>query len=146
MRNLILTIGIPGAGKTTWAQHYIKRYPATAYISSDQVRFDLTGTYDCNPEDKETIHEEVRRRAQKSLDENKDVLIDATNTDTEEWVKFKKLQPTLFVAKVFDVDPEEAFLRIQERSRKVPMNVLEEKWKELENGRKFLRVFFNFIL
>lgn len=153
---IILTIGIPGSGKTTWVKEFAKKYPTTTFIvSSDEIRKELTGTYECNPEQNEMIHDEVVKRAKAILEDRKNynngtlgpqVIIDSTNVSLEDWKKFKNLHPSLMVAKVFDVQPQDAFKRQSGRERKVPMYVLQAKWNTLEENRKYIPLFFNMIL
>ena len=35
---------MPGSGKSTWAKKYQEEHPHTLIVSSDQIRFELTGT------------------------------------------------------------------------------------------------------
>jgi predicted kinase len=41
---LILTKGLPASGKTTWAKEYIHKYPQTANICKDDLRWQLAAT------------------------------------------------------------------------------------------------------
>ena len=38
MSKLILTVGIPGSGKSTWSQQYIRENPNTVRVNSDRLR------------------------------------------------------------------------------------------------------------
>ena len=40
---LILLVGIPGSGKTTYAEKYIKKHSDTLHLSSDMIREELWG-------------------------------------------------------------------------------------------------------
>lgn len=144
---LILVIGIPGAGKTTWCNQYLKTHGATLYISNDDLRKELTGTEDFNSDNKDLIYEEARKRAVDALAQNRDVIVDGTHTDVNQWIKFKRAIPDdcLIAAKVFAVPPDTAIEHIEKRERKVPMYVLENKWRELSRNLKFLPFIFNFI-
>ena len=41
--SLILLVGIPGSGKTTYAEKYIKENPNAVHLSSDKIRAELWG-------------------------------------------------------------------------------------------------------
>ena len=43
MKHLIILSAPPGSGKSTWARAYIEEHPGTKIISSDEIRFELTG-------------------------------------------------------------------------------------------------------
>ena len=43
MKTLIVLSAMPGSGKSTWANQYQKEHPHTLIVSSDQIRFELTG-------------------------------------------------------------------------------------------------------
>lgn len=155
---LILTIGIPGSGKTTWVQQYQKQHSNGVYvISSDQIRKELTGEEQCiNPSQSPMIHEEARKRAKMIIDNAKNlrlcngtwpvIIIDSTNVELEEWIAYKNLGATLMLAKIFDVEPNEAIKRMDNRDRKVPLEILEMKWKTLERNREKIPKLFNMII
>jgi predicted kinase len=41
---LILTKGLPASGKSTWAREYIEKYPTTANLCKDDLRFQLAAS------------------------------------------------------------------------------------------------------
>ena len=43
MKTLIVLSAMPGSGKSTWANKYKEEHPHTLIVSSDQIRFELTG-------------------------------------------------------------------------------------------------------
>lgn len=45
MKTLIVMSATPGSGKSTWARMYQNTHPNTIILSSDEVRKELTGTY-----------------------------------------------------------------------------------------------------
>ena len=130
---LILTIGIPGCGKTTWVNEYLKKYPNGTYIiSTDAIRLELLGNEQCvDPSHNPMMYEEARKRAKEIIDNRTEIvkkigtwpviIIDSTNVDMEEWFAYKQLGSSLMLAKVFDVEPQEALKRMENRERKVPL-------------------------
>ena len=43
MKTLIILSAMPGSGKSTWAKKYSEEHPHTLIVSSDEIRFELTG-------------------------------------------------------------------------------------------------------
>ena len=155
---LILTIGIPGSGKTTWVNDYCKKHPNNVHvISTDQIRIDLTGQEQCvDPSQNPMIHDEARKRVKKILDQTKEltqktgtwpvIIVDSTNVDVCEWIAYKELGASLMLAKVFDIKPEQALENMKNRERKVPSHIVEWKWKTLEQNRHFIPKIFNMLI
>lgn len=75
---LILLVGPPGAGKTTYAHKYIEEHPGTVHLSSDGIRKELHGdeSIQDNPGEVFAI---MQKRAIAGLDFGYDVIYDATN-------------------------------------------------------------------
>lgn len=144
---LILCIGIPGSGKSTWVKEYVRAHRATVVVSTDEIRKELTGTSECDASQNSFIYNEARVRVRKALLEKHDVIVDATNVDVHEWMAYKEicLDNTIKVAKVFNVPPEQALARMRDRERKVPKEIVERKWRQLQSNRQFLPYIFNFV-
>ena len=75
---LILLVGPPGSGKTTYAHKYIEEHPGTVHLSSDNIRKELHGdeSIQDNPGEVFVI---MQKRAVAGLDFGHDVIYDATN-------------------------------------------------------------------
>ena len=75
---LILLCGIPGSGKTTYAEKYIEEHPGTVHLSSDGIRKELHGdeSVQDNPDE---VFEIMQKRAIAGLNFGYDVIYDATN-------------------------------------------------------------------
>lgn len=150
---LILTIGIPGAGKTTWVNQYVQKHPYAHVISTDSIRKELTGKVECDPAQNEWVHGEARRRVKEILDNpnssigmGPEIIVDSTNVDVEEWIAYKKLGSSVILAKVFDTDVNTAMKYQEQRRRFVPRFVLEQKWTTLQKNKKFLPLVFNMLI
>lgn len=75
---LILLVGIPGSGKSTYAHKYIKEHLGTVHLSSDGICKELHGdeSIQDNPGEVFTI---MQKRAIDGLNFGYDVIYDATN-------------------------------------------------------------------
>ena len=76
--SLILLVGIPGSGKTTYAKNYIEQNPNTIHLSSDAIRKEFYGDENIqgNPGD---VFSLMQKRAVEALNNGSNVLYDATN-------------------------------------------------------------------
>lgn len=75
--SLIILCGIPGSGKTTYGEKYIKEYPNTIHLSSDKIRKELYGdeSIQGNPNEVFAI---MQKRAVEALNNGKSVVYDST--------------------------------------------------------------------
>lgn len=74
---LIILCGIPGSGKTTYAQNYIKEHGGI-HLSSDLIRKELYGdeSIQGNPQE---VFSLMQKRAIDTLNDGHDIVYDATN-------------------------------------------------------------------
>ena len=75
---LILLVGIPGSGKTTYAEKYIAENPNTVHLSSDKIREELWGD-EATQGDNNEVFSLMQSRAIEALNNGQDVVYDATN-------------------------------------------------------------------
>lgn len=154
---LILTVGIPGAGKTRWVNEYLKSHPYTHVISTDMIRRELTGVEQCiDPTQNERIHDEARQRAKYIIHNpsnyggncgmGPEIIIDSTNVDVMEWLKYKQIGASVLLAKVFETDPDQAMENQKNRERKVPREIVEMKWGEYQKNKQYIPYIFNMII
>lgn len=76
--SLILLVGIPGSGKTTYAEKYIKENPDTVHLSSDKIRAELWGNESTQGDNNE-VFSLMQSRAIDALNNGQSVVYDATN-------------------------------------------------------------------
>lgn len=76
--NLILLVGIPGSGKTTYAEKYIEEHPDTVHLSSDKIREELWGN-EATQGDNNEVFSLMQSRAIEALNNGQSVVYDATN-------------------------------------------------------------------
>ncbi len=75
---LILLVGIPGSGKTTYAKEYARTHEETVHLSSDLIRAELYGD-EFTQGDPVRVFGLMQKRAIEALNGGKSVLYDATN-------------------------------------------------------------------
>jgi len=73
MPTLYVLIGLPGSGKSHWAQANAHRINAIV-VGSDEVRAEIQ-----NPRDGNAVFAEVERRARAHLQTDRSVILDATH-------------------------------------------------------------------
>ena len=148
MPTLYVTIGAPGAGKSTWAKEILDG----VWVSRDEIRNEIVGLDRAEQEGRkvnyfskeDTVYSVFILAIQKNLSEGKDVIADATHID-------KKARDKLFrmlnakgklydeaIAVVFDVTPQTCIARNRLRKgwRRVPDHVINEMYS------KFYRDFY----
>ena len=74
----IMLIGLPGSGKSTWAEKYITENANTVLISSDNIRKQLFGDEN-SQEDNNRVFYEMEVRTLTHLNNGVNVIYDATN-------------------------------------------------------------------
>jgi predicted kinase len=125
---VVLLVGLPGSGKSTWAAG------KPGVLSSDALR-DLLADDPAN----QTIHARVFRVLRILLKHRLELkrpvtYIDATNLTPKERLPYVNLAHSLdadIEALFFDVPPEECIRRNQTRDRKVPPEVIQAMSKKL---------------
>ena len=75
---LILLVGIPGSGKTTYAQKYLKHHNNTIHLSSDLIRKELWGDEAIQGDNTE-VFSLMQSRTIDALNNGQNVIYDATN-------------------------------------------------------------------
>src|SRR2546429_1263279 len=82
VKRIIMTLGLPASGKTTWAKHYIESNLTTVRVNKDDIRAMLyNGVYS---KDREELVKEFRDFIIiKALEYNCDVIVDDTNFNPE---------------------------------------------------------------
>lgn len=136
--SLIVLVGIPGSGKSYWANCEDAQYYIT--LSSDDIREELCGDITNQAISKQAF-DVLEKRAANYLSIGVSVIIDATNTTTKaryRWLNMVKTVNTEFFVDTrvvcfltpFDVCVE----RNNNRTRVVPLDVLKRMDKQLHNG------------
>lgn len=131
---LILLVGVPGSGKSTYAENYISDYPKTPVrLSSDKIRAELYGNESIQGDPGE-VFSIMQKRAVGALNEGHDVLYDATNVTRKDRAsiigicpKFVKIEAHIIWAPI-----EECIKRDAARDRTVGKVVIDKMLKRFQ--------------
>lgn len=87
MKELIITRGLPGSGKTTFAKKWVEEDPKhRVRVNRDDIRR-MLGPY-WLPSREDLVTEIEEQSVLSALDNNYSVIIDATNFKNEKWGPF----------------------------------------------------------
>lgn len=126
---IIITIGLPASGKTSFAKEYIKNHPDTVIVCQDDLRAMLYNSH--FTKENERLMVKIRNECIKTaLDNGKNVIIADTNLselNTQKYIKdyFKELYPDIEFEEVrFDTPVEECIKRDLKRPVSVGKDVI----------------------
>ena len=119
-------IGIPGSGKSTFAQYFLELLPETLYICPDRIRQQLYGNALVQG-DWSDIQLEISKQFAIAQVTQQSVLYDATNI-IPDWRRdiLKRYQPTSgqWVGWVFKTPLDVCLQRNRDRQRQVPEAII----------------------
>jgi predicted kinase len=132
---VLILIGVPASGKSTWSLDFVRKNPDWVRVSRDDFRFMLKDQPVCEPRIElliNTIQDSVILEA---LAKGLNVIIDNTNLKKKYIEHFAKLvEPYASVEfQIFDISLEKALERDEAREKKVGKEVLERMFKQYEN-------------
>ena len=133
-KTVIITVGIPGSGKTTWSKGKVKEDPSFVRVNRDDFRFMLKNAPFLENKGELLINGLVKESVRKSLLGGFNVIIDATHvkkTYINDMVKdLNDLANIEF--KLFDTDIDTCIERDLRRDREVGEKVIRAMWENLE--------------
>lgn len=135
---LILTRGLPGCGKSTWAQGVRSKAPAgeVVIVERDELRTQLFGEEyhrgNPDPRSEKIVTDAQQEMVKRALSQNKTVILPDTNLSPRvirSWMNVSKRYGVPLTVKSFDVGVEECKRRNSERGqrggREVPGRVID---------------------
>ena len=130
---LILLVGIPGSGKTTYAKDYLEQHSNTIHLSSDTIRKELYGDESTQGNPSE-VFSLMQTRTVEALNEGKNVIYDATNVTRRDRAsiinicpKFAKIEAHIIWASI-----ETCIERDAARDRTVGKAVIDKMLKRFQ--------------
>ncbi|NJL49286.1 MAG: AAA family ATPase [Leptolyngbyaceae cyanobacterium SM2_5_2] len=142
VRPLIILAGIPGSGKSTWANQFIQVNPRYRVVSTDQCRATLYGN-EATQGHWSQVWSQVLVGWQRGLEaiaqgQLDGLIYDATNTSRRQRCAAIAAARQLGFSPItlywFDVPLELALSRNQNRSRQVPAEVIERMHRQLQGA------------
>lgn len=131
MNNIVIMVGAPGSGKSTFVEKYKTTHPDMVFLSSDQLR-SVFGKNENDQSVSAQVFQHMEREVDRLLFENKDVCIDATNMHRKArkpWVDLAKKHGARLEAYVFvacrDILVERNKKRGASGGRDVPADVID---------------------
>lgn len=146
MKQIIITIGISNAGKSTWSNEQWKKNPSgVIVINRDKIRELLFGytegtiTEYYQRTDIPRLEKQVTKYEDtlihEALAEGKTVIVDATHLEGKYIERFKYWNVPIRL-EWFDITLKEALTRNMGRTRKVPEDFMEKQYGKYINLRK----------
>lgn len=126
MATLYTMVGLPGAGKSTFAQ----MRKECVVVSSDAIREEMYGDANIQGDGKK-VFAELHRRVRKALAYGKDVIYDATNIERKTRKNIINNFDAQHVCVYISTDVEECKRRNAQRERVVPTEVIERMASKL---------------
>lgn len=80
---IIITIGLPGSGKTYWTENFIEQNPEFYNSNRDNLRFELFGKYNITTSQEKTVTEQQKIRISNALAKGNSVIISDTNLNSK---------------------------------------------------------------
>lgn len=132
MNKLIMLIGLPASGKSTWSSKYLECHENTELVSSDFIREEVFGDVNDQKHNGEVFNI-VHKRVVSAIKDGKDVILDATNLSRKRRIGFLKSIPDcLAEAIVFAIPFELCCERNAARERVVPQSAMERMYRSFQ--------------
>lgn len=128
---ILILIGIPASGKSTWALDYVLRNDNYVRVNRDDFRVMLKNSQACENKIEDMITELVENTIESSLMKRLNVIVDNTNLKVkylDAIIERFKYQADIDF-RVFDVSLSKALERNKERSMKVNEGVIKKMYE-----------------
>lgn len=135
--NLIMTVGVQGSGKSTWAKKFTSENPDVIYLSTDKIWLTIGPMSDRSIARK--VYPILTRHAEAALRKGQSVLLDATfirKAWRKDYIKLGKQLGAKVIAHVFKADRNTLIERVQHRAANggldVPVDVIDNYLSQFE--------------
>ena len=137
-QEVLLLIGIPASGKSTFRNTFLRENPDYVAVSRDDFRYMLRNV-GWEPSIEQMVTQLVNQTITNAIQNGKSVIVDATHcteksVNSYSWVK--DMFPVKLRFKYIEVDPEVAIERDSRRERSVGREVIEAMYANLEAFKK----------
>lgn len=146
-KTFILMIGLPGAGKSSWAKAYQKAHPDTFIIASDGIREELFGSVQAFDDEKKvwaTFDERITYY--NNLDASFTLIVDAGNRDNKVRKHYFDLSSSfnnhilIYIKKPLDILLKQNAMRPQNRI--VPEAVIKRFYEAFEEPNDEIKTLY----
>jgi len=107
---VVIVTGLPGTGKSFFASHLAKKMHA-AYINSDQVRKTMMPPGHYSLQDKRSVYDQMLAQVVALINQNKDVVLDASFYKSILREQFKKALTPVALVKFIEITATEAIIK-----------------------------------
>ena len=137
---VIIVCGIPGSGKSTWVEKFMRKNPEYVQVSKDLIRIDMgllsEGQKGYFPELEPKIQEKERDQVRQFVELELPIIIDDTNlscSGRQRWMEFiHKLDPDYTFRVVFFATPLDVC--IKRRKGQIPEDIIRDMFSKYETG------------
>jgi predicted kinase len=130
---LIITLGIPGSGKSTWRKDFVSKHPEYKVICPDDIRYITTGSVSDMSQDN-VVWQEAYHTLKEHLNNKSNVIFDSTACSVRTQKAIENIGRSfdaIILYKIFEVTAEEAKDRVHKdieagvNRSKVPDDVID---------------------
>ena len=132
MLQVYILVGCPGSGKSTWSKKFIENDPSIRRVCPDEFRA-IFGFGESDQKVSAKAFEATRLAVRDTLNDNLDVIVDATNMypkARKQFLDIAKEYNAKTIAVIFEVDKNILLERNKKRGdeggRNVPENIIDD--------------------
>jgi len=132
-KQIVLTIGPAGCGKSTWARKFLEQNPDYIYLNADTMRLCMTGD-ESNQDRNHHVFQTLENMVGYFMILRKNILIDQTNYNRKNRLIWNRLATAHGYQKtwvVFQTSLDQCILNNEKRARKVPIDVIRRQHENL---------------
>ena len=151
MKTLIVMSSVPGAGKSTWTRRYVESHSNCHVISSDGIRYELTGSYqDFSKQDLvwKTFEDRIHEYANRGDDVT--VILDALCDLNSLRIKYAKESPEydkkILVVIHKDFETISKYNKERKEESWVPDHILEMLYKKFEQPSEEAKSYYDEVI